>query len=50
LPSECFGRSPRRRDVAIDRAVPGGYFEGITLINRGGDYAFRRVSVMGSGR
>lgn len=34
----------------IDRAAPGGSFEGITLINLGGDYAFRRVSVMGSGR
>jgi hypothetical protein len=34
----------------IDRATPGGSFEGVTLINRGGDYAFRRVSVMASGQ
>ncbi len=53
----------RGRDGALDALLDGDTvmtgvhvdtvnrpFEGITLINRGGDFAFRNVTVMGSGR
>ncbi len=31
-----------------DPTAPGAPFDGVTLINRGGEYAFRSVAVMGS--
>ena len=34
----------------VDTGVADAPFEGFTLINRGGEFAFRRIAVKGSSR
>ena len=35
---------------AVEPGVAAAPFDGFTLINRGGEFAFRRISVKGSSR